>query len=148
MANQFWLIGPLTPHMDREILPSNEDVLPRFFFFSKVGKISFFWGLLRSRGRVEAYLAAVSTGYFHKKSYHQEGVEYIEMKERVSSLKVVNDTVEPAIGLMTKHNSNCRTKNEKVLQQNLQVQISNPLWPMLLVLKSTPHCCCISVGRW
>jgi hypothetical protein len=58
------------------------------------------------------------------------------MKERVSSLKVVNDTVEPAIGLMTKHNSNCRTKNEKVLQQNLQVEIdrfllfTNKLFPI------------------
>jgi hypothetical protein len=58
------------------------------------------------------------------------------MKERVSSLKVVNDTSERAIGLMKKHNSNYRTKNEKVLQQNLQVQIyrflvfTNKLFPI------------------
>jgi hypothetical protein len=33
MANQYWLIGPLTPHMDRRILPSNGDDLSRLFFF-------------------------------------------------------------------------------------------------------------------
>jgi hypothetical protein len=33
MANQFYLIGLLTPHMDRRILPSNGVVLRRFFFF-------------------------------------------------------------------------------------------------------------------
>jgi hypothetical protein len=35
MANQFWLIGPLTPHMDRRSLPLNEDVLRRLFFLQK-----------------------------------------------------------------------------------------------------------------
>jgi hypothetical protein len=58
------------------------------------------------------------------------------MKERVSNLKVVNDTAERAIDLMTKHNSNCRMTSEKVLQQNLQVQIyrfllfTNKLFPI------------------
>jgi hypothetical protein len=61
--------------------------------------------------------------------------------------KVVNDTAERAIRPMTKHNSNFWTKNEKVLQQNLQVQIyrflllfTNKLFPIhfLRWLKTSP----------
>jgi hypothetical protein len=41
MANQCWLIGPLTPHMDRRILPSNGDVLRRLFFLHKLANYRF-----------------------------------------------------------------------------------------------------------
>jgi hypothetical protein len=53
-----------------------------------------------------AFFPQKRTNFFLTKtnpSTWQSNVEYIEVKERVLSLKVVNDTSERAIGLMTKH---------------------------------------------
>jgi hypothetical protein len=41
MANQFWLIDPLTPHKDKRILPSNEDGLRHSFFLQKLANYRF-----------------------------------------------------------------------------------------------------------
>jgi hypothetical protein len=38
---QFWLIGELTQHMDKKVLPSNGDILRRLFFIQKCGRQSF-----------------------------------------------------------------------------------------------------------
>jgi hypothetical protein len=43
------------------------------------------------------------------------------MKQLLNSIKIADDTAEKAIGFMTKHNTDPRTKSEEVLQENLQV---------------------------
>jgi len=43
------------------------------------------------------------------------------MKAQVDCIKVVNDTAKRAIGFMSKHNNDPRTRNEEVLQEILQV---------------------------
>ncbi len=53
-------------------------------------------------------------------AYWQTNGEYAAMKEKVASLKGINDTAERAIAMMTRYNGKL-TKNEKTLQQNLQV---------------------------
>jgi hypothetical protein len=48
--------------------------------------------------------------------------DFLAMQAKVACIKVVNDTAERAISMISRHNGKL-TKNEKTLQQNLQVGI-------------------------
>jgi hypothetical protein len=67
MANQFWLTGPLTPHIDRIILPLNGDVLRRLFFLQKLANYRFFEDCCEEGAELEHIWLDISTksNYFY-----------------------------------------------------------------------------------
>jgi hypothetical protein len=73
MANQFWLIGPLTPHMDRRSLPSNGDVLRRLFFLQKLANYRFSEACCEVRAELEHIWQQFQLDISTKSHlYHQE----------------------------------------------------------------------------
>jgi hypothetical protein len=69
---QFWLIGELTQHMDKKVLPSNGEILRRLF------STIVFRSLCSGCNRSNEHLAAVRGELFDEKPHAQKNEEIVK----------------------------------------------------------------------